>query len=451
MTVLRVYRGEPSPTPRESSPITNSAHLREKSDYLQNSPVAASIVSNPPSSSGASDASYGRPSFASSRPDSADYSNSIVISPPQLPPTLTMPKKGATPAPTLPNFPFPSSETTPNPSRAMTPSPPPSFRSLYASGRLPPSSRGPGPHMPTGKIPLIKRAVTLMSRALPPIPREELPKRSTSAFHAIRSRTSSRASKHRDASIDGVDRASTSSDATITDNHSQRQGSTSSGSSQSKTTGSFLARDPYENIPPIVVMDSDPSITPIARRFMKNGSSKEVDQTARPPSSYRSGSPTPSSSSAQASISSCGPPVHLFSPSFDQGIFDAFPDVPRHFPSQTVVARHLKARESVDSGRVSLGMNPNYSFSELETMRAEDTRPPPPSPCKSEDGRASTRKLRAPEDVNEFGLSDVRDGQSPMRRRTNSRKLIPGWLDDDEEGEAETGWASVSIVRRRIA
>jgi hypothetical protein len=43
--------------------------------------------------------------------------------------------------------------------RNLTPSPPPSFRSLYASGRLPPSSRGPGPHLPSGKVPLIQRAV----------------------------------------------------------------------------------------------------------------------------------------------------------------------------------------------------------------------------------------------------------------------------------------------------
>lgn len=42
---------------------------------------------------------------------------------------------------------------------------------------------------------------------------------------------------------------------------------------------------------------------------------------------------------------------------------------------------------------------------------------------------------------------------SPLRERkkSTSRKLIPRWYDDDDYDESEVGWASVSVVRRRLA
>jgi hypothetical protein len=193
------------------------------------------------------------------------------------------------------------------------------------------------------------------------------------------------------------------------------------------------------------------SITPIAEMFMKSSRSTPNETSRQPPSSYRSGSPTPSFSSAQASISSCGPPVHLFSPSFDQGIFDAFPQVPDHFPTDSMVARHTKG------DRPQLGMLPSRSFSELEDRLGHSySKNPGASQNNAADGeqeRNGTIKRKGSSGVDEFGNPAAGNDQAlPGRRKASSRKLIPGWGDDDEEvGEGEMGWANVSVVRRQIA
>ncbi|KAG8839402.1 hypothetical protein FRB91_007017, partial [Serendipita sp. 411] len=342
-------RGLVSESPRvefNQTPIRSSSLIASfdmKGNTEDTSPTTASTFSIPPSFSGTSDASHGGPSRSSSPQEVASFAASLGATSFTLPSFTT--SLGESPGTSAPlsksSVPFLRQQT--EPSRALTPSPPPSFRSLYSSGRLPPSSRGPGPH-PSSKVPLLQRAVSLVSRALPPIPMEDLPRRTSSAFHVIRSRTSSKA-KQEKPSADFV-RASSSSDATIKD-ASPRNSSTQS---RMRTTSSpLLMRStsnassgpppPVPPLPPVVVVQDSSDSTPIARMFMEQRS-----QSSRaPPTSYRPGSPTASISSAYGSMSSCGPgPVHLFSPSFDQGIFDAFPEVPDHLPSDSVIARHSK-------------------------------------------------------------------------------------------------------------
>lgn len=158
---------------------------------------------------------------------------------------------------------------------------------------------------------------------------------------------------------------------------------------------------------------------------------------SQPPTAYRPTSPTPSMSSAQASMSSCaGHPSRLFTPSFDDGIFDAFPEVPGHLPSSSVVARHSKLMAAGAGGRGHLGMLPNRSFSELEDHMTN-----------SYSGRTEPLKAQAQDDSKATESNAV----SPIRRKAPSRKQIPGWYDeDDDEGGTETGWASVQVIRSRL-
>ncbi|KAG9023655.1 hypothetical protein FS842_005684 [Serendipita sp. 407] len=277
---------------------------------------------------------------------------------------------------------------------------------------------------------------------------EDLPRRTSSAFHVIRSRTSSKA-KQEKPSADFV-RASSSSDATIMD-ASPRNSSTQS---RMRTTSSpLLMRStsnassgpppPVPPLPPVVVVQDSSDSTPIARMFMEQRS-----QSSRaPPTSYRPGSPTASISSAYGSMSSCGPgPVHLFSPSFDQGIFDAFPEVPDHLPSDSVIARHSKT-----AGRPRLGLLSSHSYSDLESSTLGVS---PPSPSKSEGGSTRLRStgqgthgtIKGNAEAGEF---DEFGNLKPPARRKSSRKEIPGWVDGEEE--SETGWANVSVTRSRIA
>jgi len=445
-------------------------HATKKEDVTETkyathdlSPTATSVMSIPQSSSGTSDASYARLSFASSLREMVTPPSNLVDLEPARPSSEYTPSLLAPPSP-ISSIPFVSEMQDTN--RTVTPSPPPSFRTLYASGRLPPSSRGPGPHLPSGKIPLLQRAVTLMSRSLPPIPSDELPpRRSSSAFHAIRSRTSSKAKREQaKAAAQGSasERASMSSDTTITDDLPPRlelvQPRARTTSSPLVTSLSHAVPPPVPSLPPIVTLnDAHPITPPIARMFMERRSNPQPSQ---PPTAFSSVSPAPSMSSAQASMSSCaGNPTHLFSPSFDEGIFDAFPEVPGHLPTSSVVARNLKLMANGATGRSHLGMLPNRSFSELEdhmtgsySGRTEASKP--------QDGNSRVQSRKRETSFNDAIKSNanmedpiraVSAGVSPVRRKAPSRKLIPGWYDDDdEEGDNETGWASVQVIRSRL-
>ena len=427
------------------------------------SPTAASVMSIPQSFSGTSDASYARLSFASSLREMVTPPSNFVDLEPARPSSEYAPSLLAPPSPRS-SLPFVSE--TQDTTRNLTPSPPPSFRSLYTSGRLPSSSRGPGPHLPSGKVPLLQRAVTLMSRSLPPIPRDELPpRRSSSAFNAIRSRTSSKAKREQAkaaAQANASERASTSSDITVTEDLPPRlelvQPRARTSSSPLVISMSHSAPPPVPPLPPVVTLNDAQQITPpIARLFMEQRNGSTADQ---PPTAFRSASPAPSMASAQASMSSgTGNPSHLFSPSFDEGIFDAFPEVPGHLPSSSVVARHSKLMASGATGRGHLGMLPNRSFSELED-RLTGSYSGRIEPSKSQDGHLSVQS-RPGESPFTTSIKSIHTpkmheptsaGISPVRRKAPSRKLIPGWYDDDDEGDGdnETGWASVQVIRSRL-
>jgi hypothetical protein len=426
------------------------------------SPTAASVMSIPQSFSGTSDASYARLSFASSLREMVTPPSNFVDLEPARPSSEYAPSLLAPPSPKS-SVPFVSE--TQDTTRNLTPSPPASFRSLYTSGRLPPSSRGPGPHLPSGKVPLLQRAVTLMSRSLPPIPRDELPpRRSSSAFHAIRSRTSSKAKREQAkaaAQANASERASTSSDITITEDLPPRlelvQPRARTSSSPLVISVSHPAPPPVPPLPPVVTRNDAEQITPpIARLFMeqRNGSASN-----QPPTAFRSASPTPSMASAQASMSSRDNPSHLFSPSFDEGIFDAFPEVPGHLPSSSVVARHSRLMATGATGRGHLGMLPNRSFSELED-RLTASYSGRVEASKSQDARIGVQSRPSESPVtttiksvhNSKSDDPTSAGISPVRRKAPSRKLIPGWYDDDDEGDGdnETGWASVQVIRSRL-
>jgi hypothetical protein len=446
---------EPPPVPKKE----NATGMNHASQDL--SPTAASVMSIPQSFSGTSDASYARLSFASSLREMVTPPSNFVDLEPARPSSEYAPSFLAPPSPKS-SVPFVSESR--DTTRNLTPSPPASFRSLYTSGRLPPSSRGPGPHLPSGKVPLLQRAVTLMSRSLPPIPRDELPpRRSSSAFHAIRSRTSSKAKREQaKAAAQASERASTSSDITITEDLPPRlelvQPRARTSSSPLVISVSHPAPPPVPSLPPVVTCNDAQQITPpIARLFMEQRNSSAPNQS---PSAFRSPSPTPSMASAQASMSShAGNPSHLFSPSFDEGIFDAFPEVPGYLPSSSVVARHSRLMATGATGRGHLGMLPNRSFSELEdrltgsysgrieASQSQDSQisvqsRPGKSPFTETIKSVDTPKIDGP----------ISAGISPVRRKVPSRKLIPGWYDDDDEGDGdnETGWASVQVIRSRL-
>ncbi|CCA74558.1 hypothetical protein PIIN_08510 [Serendipita indica DSM 11827] len=439
---------EPLEAPVRSSSLTTSAGPSQRGSMIDDvSPTTASVFSIPQSYSGTSDASHSGLSRASSPQDTIAFPTTLTTTQFSLQPFTT-------PVANSPTASIPTHADTADSIRTTSPSPPASFRSLYSAGRLPPSSRGPGPHPPTSKVPLLQRAVTLMSRALPPVPVEELPRRSASAFQAIRSRTSSKAKKEQaKLALDGGKRPET-----IYDDSSPRP---SMSGPRMRTTSSPLVLSnaddtprnsssvpPVPTIPPVVITTEADDSTPIARMFMQKKEQSLRGQNAQgmAPSAFRSDSPSPSLSSTYGSMSSCGP-AHLFSPSFDQGIFDAFPEVPDHLPTPSVIIRHTKGT------RAQLGLMPNRSASELEGAGREVQAS---SPSKSDDGYAFNRDADASStgtiktsnksnDVDEFG-----NQRPPGRRKNSSRKVIPGWSDEEDE-KVETGWANVSITRARIA
>jgi hypothetical protein len=433
-----------SPMLPQSRPVSTEIEDR-KEPIAELSPSAASMNSI----SGTSYASHGQ--HSSSRP-SVDAPRSpggplaTARTPTALARITNTQAPVALPATQKSYIPFGSDIDTQS-TRNMTPSPPPSFRSLYASGRLPPSSRGPGPHLPSGKVPLIQRAVTLMSRALPPIPKEELPpRRSSSAFHVLRSRTSSKVKKKAAEQATLEERSSVSSDLTATDHGVKTRLRTKSSPSSSRPSSEVPP--PVPQLPPVVILNDDEGSTPIAKMFMEQRqlSQKVNGSQDTPPSAFRSGSPSPSFSSTQNSISSySGPPLHLFTPSFDQGIFDSFPEVPHSLPTDSMVARHTK--QANGAGHSRLGIMSSHSYSDLQ---GRDSYERDIAYSKSDDGHGTVKSPHGTKRVDEFGNPTSEDARHPpARRKPGSRKLIPGWYDEEDQ-EEETGWASVSVVRRRL-
>lgn len=173
------------------------------------------------------------------------------------------------------------------------------------------------------------------------------------------------------------------------------------------------------------------------------------------PSSYRSPSPTPSN----FSDSQAGTVCSILSPNFDRRIFDAFPEVPRQLPDPTVLTRQGSLEPS--------GYEPRLRAPVIAVMIA-----PPDGQeetgkllqksgqgagnglgCPDASTRAKPRPLSMPygENASEMGQWAKRASPVRERKKSTSRPLIPTWYGDDDYDENEAGWASVSVVRRRIA
>lgn len=122
--------------------------------------------------------------------------------------------------------------------------------------------------------------------------------------------------------------------------------------------------------------------------------------------------------------------------------------MPNDLPTGSMVARHTKQADS--GGRSRLGAFPSHSYSDLQSQN----RPSFESTIaysRSDDGHGTVKSPRGTQRVDEFGNADELKLQPGRRKASSSRKLIPGWYDEDEEQEeAETGWASISVVRQRL-
>jgi hypothetical protein len=196
------------------------------------------------------------------------------------------------------------------------------------------------------------------------------------------------------------------------------------------------------------------------------GSSSSSNKTVRGhplpispiPSSYRSPSPTPSNYSDSQSGTVCS----ILSPDFDRRIFDAFPDVPRQLPDPTVPTRQgsLGVSESESMPKtpvIAVTIAPPDTQEDAGVVQIDgpgaggvglgypntSTKPgaTKPSPLSMAYGDGAS------------GIGQWTKQVSPVRERKKSttRPLIPTWYDDGDYDEKEAGWASVSVVRRRIA
>lgn len=172
------------------------------------------------------------------------------------------------------------------------------------------------------------------------------------------------------------------------------------------------------------------------------------------PSSYRPPSPTPSNYSESQAGTMCS----ILSPNFDRRIFDAFPDVPRQLPDPTVLTRQGSLGISEPSGSGPSPRTPVIAVTIAPPDGQTDAVVVQGSGLGA--GTTSTRAgITKPRPVSmAYGEGASEMGQwskqvSPVRERkkSTSRPLIPTWYDDDDYDEKEAGWASVSIVRRRIA
>lgn len=167
------------------------------------------------------------------------------------------------------------------------------------------------------------------------------------------------------------------------------------------------------------------------------------------PSSYRSPSPTPSG----FSDSQAGTVCSILSPDFDRRIFDAFPDVPRQLPDPTVLTRQasLEASGSEPTPVIAITIAPLDGQEEAE--RPMQSSGQGPGNGRNASTRAKPRPVSMLHGENASEMGQWAKQASPLRERkkSTSRPLIPTWYGDEDYDEKEAGWASVSVVRRRIA
>jgi len=391
-----------------------------------------------------------------------------------------------------PPMPPPSGPLPPIPLSPPPPTPPPkdvpvnygkvpskSFRQLYSAGQLPPASRGPGMHQPAQGRPLLGRTTSLSDRPLPPIPLQNVPRRSSSAFAS--------------GSSGELQLLFMSLWATI-DQMADRMRTTSMHVPSLQTVPASPHYLPPENPPsgkekayptlvpyhprlrtlssPLAprVSPSNPSsmeVKPCAREDTDHSrgfssSSSQSGRTARYqplmtnpiPSSYRSPSPTPSN----FSDSQAGTVCSILSPDFDRRIFDAFPDVPRQLPDPTVLTRQGNLEASGSEPRpktpvIAVTIAPPDDQEEERPMRSSESGAENSPGYSNASARAKSRPVSMPYGENASEMGQWAKQASPVRERkkSTSRPLIPTWYGDEDYDENEAGWASVSVVRRRIA
>lgn len=398
--------------------------------------------------------------------------SSLYGAPPMPPPSGPLP-----PIPLSPPPPTPPPKDVPTSFGKMPP--PKSFRQLYTAGQLPPSSRGPGMHQSAQGRPLLGRAASLCDRPLPAIPNSNFPRRSSSAFHNGSSGEFQLLFIYLRTTVDHlVDRMRTTSmhiPSLQTVPASPHY--LPSENLPSKKEKAYPTLVPYHPRLRTVSSPLAPHVTPFnpspievkpraqdtdhSRGF--SSSSAQSDRTARYqplmtnpiPSSYRSPSPTPSN----LSDSQAGTVCSILSPTFDRRIFDAFPDVPRQLPDPTVLMRQGSLEPSGSEPRprtpvIAVTIAPLDDQQEAERlMQSSEQGAENGLGCPNASTRAKPRPLSMLYGENASEMGQWAKQASPLRERkkSTSRPLIPTWYGDEDYDENEAGWASVSVVRRRIA
>jgi hypothetical protein len=174
------------------------------------------------------------------------------------------------------------------------------------------------------------------------------------------------------------------------------------------------------------------------------------------PSSYRPPSPTPSN----FSDSQAGTVCSILSPNFDRRIFDAFPDVPRQLPDPTVLIRQgsLETRTEGSEPRprkpvIAVTVAPPNGQEVEGLLQSSGQGAGNGLGYPNASTRARPRPVSMPYAENTSEMGQWAKQASPVRERkkSTSRPLIPTWYGDEDYDEHEAGWASVSVVRRRIA
>jgi hypothetical protein len=394
-----------------------------------------------------------------------------------------------------PPMPPPSGPLPPIPLSPPPPTPPPkdvpvssgkmpllkSFRQLYSAGQLPPASRGPGMHQSAQGRPLLGRTTSLSDRPLPPIPIHNVPRRSSSAFHSGSSGVFLLLFISLWTTVDQMaDRMRTISmhvpslQTVPASPHYPLPGNPPSGKEKAyptlvpyhprlRTVSSPLAPrvSPFNpsssmDVKPRAQEDTDHSRGVSSSSSQSGRTARYQPHLANPiPSSYRSLSPTPSN----FSDSQAGTVCSILSPDFDRRIFDAFPDVPRQLPDPTVLTRQGSLEASGSEPRpktpvIAVTIAPPVGQEEAERlMRSSEPGAGNGLGYSNATTKAKLRPLSMPYGENASEMGQWAKQASPVRERkkSTSRPLIPTWYGDEDYDENEAGWASVSVVRRRIA
>ena len=389
------------------------------------------------------------------------------------------------PPPSGPLPPIPLSPPPPTPPPKDVPvsfgkvPPPKSFRQLYSAGQLPPASRGPGMHQSARGRPLLGRTTSLCDRPLPPIPIPNVPRRSSSAVLSGSSGEFQLLFIFLRAAIDQMaDRMRTTSmhvpslQTVPASPHYLPPENPPSGKEKAYPT-----LVPYH--PRLRTVSSplqprlshfNPSSTEVKPRAREDtdhsrgfsSSSSQSGRTARYqppmanpiPSSYRSPSPTPSNFSSSQAGTVCS----ILGPDFDRRIFDAFPDVPRQLPDPKALTRQRSLEASGSEPRprtpvIAVTIAPPDGQETERFIKSSEQGAGNALGCSNESTRAKTRPVSMPYGENASEMGQWAKQASPVRERkkSTSRPLIPTWYGDDDYDENEAGWASISVVRRRIA